>query len=357
MNQLYLVIASLLGRQSRKSLHFYLRLGSETETRAGLSLIENGVDTLEEDVTKDRHANTIVGLNATVASAAAGRSKVDVAARDDEGLATNSNVEVRQSRAAREDVAALGAAVRRAGDLGVVGLDSGVGDEEEGGAGVSDGGADAAGGGGGANAVAAGGKLPEALAAADGDVGDGAGVLGGVDEAEVVAAGFALLEVDGEELLLERGLHGVEEGVLPRRADGVDGAEREAEEAVVVGVLGELGRDLSGGLNCLRGGSDGADDDLVGVDVAAGTRAVLVADVPGCSSDLLAGCGGVVLGVAGTLAGGSLGGEHPTVRSSVKRTQDRSIVTSTYRSELPVSKSKFRVCPPTVTGQRYSESY
>jgi hypothetical protein len=319
VNQLYLVVVSHLWRQRRKSFYIHLRLRSETETRAGLGLIEDSVNALEENVSKDRHANTVVGLNTTVASAATGRSKVNVAARNNESLATDSNVEVGKSSAAREDVAALGAAVRRAGDLGVVGLDSGVGDEEKGGAGVSDGGADAAGGGGGgADAVAAGGELPEALAAADGDVGDGAGVLGGVDEAEVVAAGCALLEVDGEELLLERGLDGVEEGVLPCRADGVDGAEREAEEAVVVGVLGELSRDLSGCLDCLRGGSDGADDDLVGVDVAAGARAVLVADVPGCSSDLLAGCGGVVLGVAGTLAGGGLGGEHPTVRSSVK---------------------------------------
>jgi hypothetical protein len=79
--------------------------------------------------------------------------------------------------------------------------------------------------------------------------------------------------------------------------------------------LRELRRDLGGGLNCLRGGSDGTDDNLVGVDVAAGARAVLVADLPGCSGNLLARCGGVVLGVAGALAGGSLGGEDPTGKS------------------------------------------
>jgi hypothetical protein len=54
--------------------------------------------------------------------------------------------------------------------------------------------------------------------------------------------------------------------------------------------LSELSRDLGGGLDCLRGGSDGTDDDLVGVDVTASTRAVLVADLPGCSGDLLARC-------------------------------------------------------------------
>ena len=178
------------------------------------------------------------------------------------------------------------------------------------------------GGGSGADAVAASGELPEALAAVDGDVGDGAGVLGAVDEAEVVAAGFALLQVDGEELLLERRLDGVEEGVLLLRADGVDAAECKTEETIVIGVLSERSRDLGGGLNCLRGGSHGANDDLVGVDVATGARAILVADVPGCSGNLLARCGGVVSGVAGALAGGSLGGEDPTGDSLAGAVQD-----------------------------------
>lgn len=320
MNQLYLVLDSHLQHQRHKSLYFHLRLGGKSKTRAALSLVEDSVNALEEDVTEDRHADTIVGLDTTVASAAAGRSKVDVTARDDESLAADSDVEVGKVGAAREDVAALGAAVRRAGDLGIVGLDGGVGDEEEGGAGVSDGGADAAGGGGGgADAVAAGGELPEALATVHGDVGDGAGVLGAVDEAEVVAAGFALLQVDGEELLLESGLDSVEEGGLLLRADGVDAAECETEETVVVGVLCELGRNLGGGLDCLRGGCDGTNDDLVGVDVSASARTVLVLDAPGCSGDLLAGCGRVVPGVTGALAGGSLGGEHPTMRSSARR--------------------------------------
>jgi hypothetical protein len=107
----------------------------------------------------------------------------------------------------------------------------------------------------------------------------------------------------------------------------------------------------------LRGGSDGADDDLVGVDVAAGARAVLVADIPGCSGDLLAGCGRVVPGVTAALAGGSLGGEYPAVMLLAGRIQGGGIIQFTYRSELPVSKSRFRVWAPTVTGQRYSESY
>ena len=182
----------------------HLRLRSKAETRAALSLIEDSIDALQEDVAKDRLANTIVGLNTTVALIAASGGIVDVATRDDENLAANVDVEVRQSGGAREDVATLRVAVRSAGDLGVVRLDGGVGDEEEGGAGVGDGGADAAGGGGGrAGAVAAGGELPEALAAVDGNVGDGALVLGAVDEAKVVSTSSTGLEVDSKELLLQ----------------------------------------------------------------------------------------------------------------------------------------------------------
>lgn len=46
------------------------------------------------------------------------------------------------------------------------------------------------------------------------DVGDGAGVLGRVDEAKVVRAGCSLLQVGGEEGLVEAGFGVVEEGVL-----------------------------------------------------------------------------------------------------------------------------------------------
>lgn len=78
--------------------------------------------------------------------------------------------------------------------------------------------------------------MPEALAAVDGNVGDGAGVLGAVDETKVVSTGSALLEVYGEELLAERGLDGVEEGGLLLGADSVDAAESKTEETIVVGI-------------------------------------------------------------------------------------------------------------------------
>lgn len=159
--------------------------------------------------------------------------------------------------------------------------------------------------------------MPEALGGVDGDVGDGAGVLCAIDEAEVVSSGCTSLKVNSEELLLQGRLDGVEEGGLLSGRDSVDAAESEAEEAVVVGVLGELGRDLGGSFDCLGGCGDGANDDLVGVDIAAGSGAVLVADVPGGARDLLAGDGWVVLGVTGGLARGSFRREDPAGDRSV----------------------------------------
>jgi hypothetical protein len=274
----------------------HLRLRRKPKTRRALSLIKDSINALQEDIAENRHTNAIVRLDSTVAGAAARRSKVDVATRNDESPTTDDDAEVGQSGAARENVSAVVAAVRGTADFGVVSFDVGVGNEQESGAGVGDGGAD----------VAAGGELPEATGAVDGDVGDGAGVLGAVDVAEVVSARGALLEVDGEELLLERRLHGIEEGGLPSRSDGVDGAESEAEEAVVVGVFGELGGDCSGGFDGLRGCGDGTHDDLVSVDIATGSGAVLVGDLPGSARDLPARCRRVVLGVACGLAGGGL---------------------------------------------------
>lgn len=218
-----------------------LSLRRETKTRAALCLVEDGVDGLEEDVAEDGELQAVVGLDAAEALGAAGGGEVDVAAGDDKGLAVDSDVEVGESGGAGEDVAALVAVVGGARDARVVGVDDVVGEEHEGGAGVGDGGADGAGcGGGGSDAVAAGVELPEAVGAVDRSVGDRTGVLGAVNEAEVVGAGGTLLQVGGEELGLEGVLDGVEEGGLLVRLDGVDAAESQTEEAIVVDVLGEL---------------------------------------------------------------------------------------------------------------------
>jgi hypothetical protein len=95
-------------------------------------------------------------------------------------LAANGDGEIRESVAARENVATLSGIVRGAADLGVVGADDAVVEEQEGGAGVSNS-RDGAGAGGVANRVAVGGELPEALAVVDGGVYEIAVVLGLID--------------------------------------------------------------------------------------------------------------------------------------------------------------------------------
>jgi hypothetical protein len=171
-----------LPQRQRKTIKGYrekfLSLRREAEARAALRLVEDGVDGLEEDVAEDGESQALVGLDASEALGAASGGEVDVAARDDEGLAVDGDVEVGQLGRAREDVAALVAVVRGAGDGRVVVVDDVVGEEHEGGAGVGDGGADGPQGARrGSDAVAAGGELPEAVGAIDGGVGDGAGVL------------------------------------------------------------------------------------------------------------------------------------------------------------------------------------
>jgi hypothetical protein len=237
---------------------------------------------LEEDVAEDVQAEAVVGLDATEAGAAAGGDGrvVDELSGHGLGDAADGDGEVGEGGRAREDVAALVVVDLGAADLGVVGFCDGSVDVDQGSASVGDAldaGADS---GGGADRIACGGEAPEALAVVDGGVGDGTGVLGAVDEAEVVGTGGVVLEVDGEELLGKRALDGVEEGFLGSGRDGVDAAEGKTEKTVGVGVLGELRRDRSSGLDGLRGGSYASNGDLISVDLAGRTGAVTVGDSP-----------------------------------------------------------------------------
>lgn len=297
----------------------HLRLSGEAKTRAALSLVEDGVDGLEEDVAEDRKATkTLVGLDTAEAVGSRDGCEVDVRAGNSEDLATNVDVEVRELGRAGEDVATLGVAVGSAGDLTVVCGDGSIRDEEESGAGVGNSLADAARGGGGATgAVAAGVELPEALAGVHRDIGDGAGVLGAVNVAEVVSTSGSLLQVDSEQRLSKRALDSVEEGRLLLRLNSVNAAECQAEKAVGIRVLGEGGRDRSCSFDCLRGGSDGSNDDLVGVDIATGAGAISVTDLPGLSGQLPSRSRRVVLGVASGFAGRCLGREDPANEVSV----------------------------------------
>ena len=276
-------------------------------------IIEDDELALEPDIAEDVEADPGIRLHAAEAlPVGRGRGVVDVAARDGARIGADGEAEVGQGGGAGEDVAAVGLAVGGALDLLVVGGDDRVVDEEEGGACVSDG---LDGGGDGfsrADGVAGGGVAPEALGVVDGDVGDGAGVFGVVDVAEVVVTGGALLEVGGEKWSVEEGFGVGEEGLLLIGGDGVDGGKAEAEEAVVA-ALDELRGDGLRGFDSLGGDGCAADVDGVSVDVAGGGGLVAVGDGPGLAVEELGAAAGRVDVVALLICGGQLAGEDPKV--------------------------------------------
>ena len=245
-------------------------LGREPKLRASRRVIEDDELRLEEDITEDGLPDAVVALEpAEAAPALGGGGVVEVATRDHGRVAFDLEREVGEGGGAGEDVPAVRLAVGGSGDLRVVGGDEVVGEEEEGRSRVGDGGDAFADGGSGADGVPAGGEAPEALGVVHGGVGDVARVLAGVDVAEVVATGLALLQVGGEERGFEAGLGVGEEGLLLVGGDGVDGAEGEAEEAIAL-VLSELRADGLGQFDGLTGDGGTADVDDVSVDVAAG---------------------------------------------------------------------------------------
>lgn len=85
-----------------------------------------------------------------------------------------------------------------------------------------------------------------------------------------------MLESHGEQRLAKARLDGVEEGLLGGRADGVDGAESQTQQTIVVLVLQELRADLLGSLNSLASGLDSTNSDGVLVDITASTAAIAV---------------------------------------------------------------------------------
>lgn len=287
-----------------------MNLGLSSETKARAVGVEDNILALQEDITKDREAQTRVALDTTEALGGALRDGgvVDQITRNDSIIAGDGNREVRQGSRAIEGVATSRGVRSSTADLLVVGGDDLIIEQQEGGTGVSntlDGAAGL-----GADLVAVSGEAPEALRAVDISVGQGSGVLGLVSEAEVVGAGGVVLQGDGEERRSESRLHGVEEGGLRLGLDSVDRAESETEQAVVVLVLGELLADLGGSLDSLTGGLDSADGDGILVDITAGGAAVSVGDGPGVARQL----GAVVRLVEAVtllLRSGKLRGENP----------------------------------------------
>lgn len=129
-----------------------------------------------------------------------------------------------------------------------------------------------------ANLVAVGSKHPEALRAVDISVSQLASVLGLVDITEIVGAGLVVLQGDSKQRLVELALDSVKEGLLRLGLDGVDGAESQAQQTIVVLVLHELLADLLGSLDGLARGLNATNNDGVLVDVTAGGALVTIGD-------------------------------------------------------------------------------
>ena len=176
----------------------------------------NHVFALEEDVAEDVEANGLVGLNTAKACAAAtgNGGVVNELSGHSLGNATDGDGEVGQSSRAREYVAALCGVDLGAGDLGVVCLCDSRVDVNQSGTCVDDTGDTRLDSCCRADRVSGCAESPETLAGVDIDVGNGAGVLSRVDEAEVVGTSGMVLKVNSEELLGKRRLDGVKECLL-----------------------------------------------------------------------------------------------------------------------------------------------
>ncbi len=90
-----------------------------------------------------------------------------------------------------------------------------------------------------------------------------------------------MLQVGSKHRLSKRAQGVVEKGLLLRGRDCVDAAERQAEQAVIVGVRSELARHLLGCLDGLGTNCEAANSDDVGVNIAAGRATVAVRNLPG----------------------------------------------------------------------------
>jgi hypothetical protein len=122
-----------------------------------------------------------------------------------------------------------------------------------------------------------------------------------------------VLQGDGEERGVELRLDGVKESSLSLGLDGVDRAESQAKQTVVVFVVDELLADLGCSLDGLAGGLDAADDNGVLVDITASGTLVTVLDLPGGAGNLGAVAAGLVDAVASLLSRRQLGREDPAI--------------------------------------------
>lgn len=260
------------------------------ETEGLVAAIEDGEVLLEQHVTEDLHALATVTLHTTEASVGANIRERDVLARDrgHEAAVADLHTKVRNVGVARVDITTRSRGDRGALNLLVESLRDSVIDEQEGGTSVGD---SAAGSrvlvGLTTDTVGGRSELPETIAGVHWSEVDISGILAGVDGTELVSASGVVLEVSGEERLVEVINDAIEEGLLGLRLHGVDGAERKTEETVVVLVGNERAGKLSGKLDSLAGSGGTPDIDSVETDSTGSTATVAVLDLPRPSLVLL----------------------------------------------------------------------
>ena len=223
-------------------------------------------------------------MDATEALSAGGAgSEVDDGARNSGGVVTDSEGEIGQGSSAVEDIAAVIARISGAANRSIVGGDSGVAGEEEGGSGVSDTRVSTLGAGLTVHREGLGGVLPETVAAVDRGVGNVSRVLGRIGLSKIIGSISVLGEVGGEERRVQARLGVVKESRRLVRCHGVDAAECKTQKSVS-GTRNEFGGDFLGKLNNLALDNSLSNGDSVSSNNSAGRGSIPVGNRPGLTT-------------------------------------------------------------------------
>lgn len=294
--------------------------GSDSDA-GGRGLGEDAVVVLDENISQNPEAVlTTLNTREAVARAITEILVGKVSNRDVEGDTSEleSDLGSAGSGRARDQPSVVGI-VNRSGDLLVDGSSGSVADNDEGGAGVND----SLGGLAERDAVVGGildKDLPVALLG-DGDVGQGAGVLGRVNATKEVLSALAVEEALGGQKDRDDGLSKgtssdgiVQEGL--DSTDGFDGVETETEETILGGRT-ELGGLLGGETNGLAD-RDTSDVDEVRAEDAGGSRTIAVGNAPFATISLVGGrLGRVETGVGLASGGGAGARREPNIRGTL----------------------------------------
>lgn len=181
-----------------------MQLGLGSKAKLGPTGIEDDVLALQENITKDREANSSVRLQTTKAGSIARGAVVHQRAGHGGLVATDANAEIGKGGRAGEDISTGVVVILSTANLRVILRDNGVVEKQQSSAGVGNSvetGARSA-----SSGVTVHAEAPESLGAVHVGVHDRAGIFGGVSEAEVIDTGLTVLQGNSEQGLSERAL-------------------------------------------------------------------------------------------------------------------------------------------------------